>query len=339
MRIHIYCRSFAPAIGGVERLVEVLAREFFRMGHAVSVVTETTGESDQPYPVERQPGFRRYLALARAADVIVTVPLSLRRLPAQLLTGRRLVVLQPMLFTDAKLGRLLGPVKRFAARLVPNIVPSQYMLRQFPGATVIPNPYDTETFTWPNSDAPRTGLLFAGRLAPEKGCDLLLRALALLPAPARLTIIGEGPERAPLERLAAALGIAAQVEFRGPLTGPTLAAAMQTHRVLVVPTLCEEAFGIVALEGLACGCRMVVAESGGLPEAVGTLALTFPCGDVESLAARLETALGGDVVPPPRASVEAHLAQFTPERIAAAYLALLGAPTQAGKLAAAPQPQ
>lgn len=328
MRIHIYCRSFAPAIGGMERLFEVLAREFVRRGHAVTVVTETPGEPDPELrpdlKIVRAPGFSRYLALAREADVVLTAPLSLRRLPAQLLARRPLAVAQPMVYADAGLGLLLGPLKRMLARLAPNIVPSRYMARQFPAATVIPNPYDADVFRWPEGDPERSGVLFVGRLVAEKGCDLLLRAFARLATQARLTVVGEGPERAALERLAGELGIAERVDFRGPLTGQPLAAAMQAHRVMVVPTLCAEAFGIVALEGLACGCRMVVAESGGLPEAVGDLALTFPRGDGAALAALLETALGGDDGPPARATVEAHLARFTPERIADEYLALLG---------------
>ena len=327
MRIHIYSRNFAPAVGGMERLMELLAREFVRQGHAVTVVTETGGTADLPFPVERAPGAARYAALARDCDVILSAPLSLRRLPAQLLARRPIVVTHPILYLDRGRHFLPGVVKRLAARLVTSVVPSRFMAGHFPRAQVIANPYDAATFRPSASENERSGVLFVGRLVPEKGCDLLLDAFARSTAAtgSRLTIVGNGPELPALRRQAEALGLSARVEFRGELIGTELAAEMLAHRVMAVPTLCEEAFGIVALEGLACGCRMVVAESGGLLEAVGPLALTFPRGDAAALAGCIDSAFGSDDVPPSPAEVAAHLERFTPERIASRYLEVLSA--------------
>ena len=325
MRIHLYSRSFAPAVGGMERLMEVLAAEFVRQGHAVTAVTETSGDATLPYPVERAPGFARYLRLAGECDAILTAPLSLRRLPAQLLARRPIVAVHPILLPRGGLQGAISRAKRAIAGRLAGVVPSHFMARHFPGATVIPNPYDAATFFRPAGDAPRENILFVGRLVPEKGCDLLFRAFALAQTDgARLRVVGDGPERAALERLAADLGIAERVDFRGELAGGALAEVLQAHRVMVVPTLCEEAFGIVALEGLACGCRMIVAESGGLPEAVGPFALTFPRGDAAALAGCIDRALGAEDEPPALAEVDRHLDQFTPERIAARYLEVLG---------------
>lgn len=326
MRIYVYSRSFSPAIGGMERLMEVLAREFVRMGHGVTVVTETPGEAELLFPVVRAPKLRQAFALARNSDVIIAAPLSLRRLPLHLLSRRPILVAHPILYLNHGRHLALSLVKRLAARLVTSVVPSRFMATHFPGAQVIPNPYDAATFDAPESKTPRRDLLFVGRLVPEKGCDILLRAFATSGVPDRLTIVGDGPERGALARQAEVLGIATQIEFRGELTGPALADVMRVHRVMVVPTLCEEAFGIVALEGLASGCRMIVADSGGLPEAVGSFALTFPRGDVSTLTACLQLTLGPDDKPPSRCDIEAHLKNFRPEQIAQRYLAVIDRP-------------
>ena len=326
MRIQIYSRAFAPAVGGMEMLMELLAREFHRQGHAVEVVTETGGEADLPFPVHRQPGFAAYRRIARAADVVLTAPLSLRRLVPQALARRPVVAVHPILWPDRGAARLTTWLKRLVASRLTNVVPSQFMVRHFSDSVVIGNPYDAATFVWPDQPAKCDAVLFVGRLVPEKGCDVLLRAFAQIGS-AHLTIVGDGPERPALGLLASALGIAERIDFLGSVTGPALAKLMREHGTMVVSTVCEEAFGIVALEGLASGCRMIVAESGGLPEAVGPCGLIFAKGDAADLADCLRQALGPDDRPPGRADVERHLERFTPEPVAAEYLAVLAAAT------------
>jgi glycosyltransferase involved in cell wall biosynthesis len=246
-------------------------------------------------------------------------------LPAQALAGRRIVVAPPLPFPRTGKLRYVGFLKRLVSRLVSNIVPSESMAREFPRSIVIPNPFDQSAFFQTNLSAAGT-VLFAGRLVEGKGCGILLEAFAraaLAHPAATLTIAGDGPERQMLETMASRLGIKDRVRFLGDLRSADIAGTMREHRVMVVPSL-EEAFGIVALEGLASGCRLIVAETGGLPEAVGPCALRFPRGDAGALAACIERALGPDDIPPPRAEVAAHLERFTPRLIAEQYLAVLG---------------
>ena len=325
MRINIYSELFSPSIGGMQRLMETLATEFVRQGHQVSVITETPGEDNLPYPVFRRPSFWDRVWYAKEADVILSAPLSLRQLPAQLLAMRPIIVAHPILYGTQGRQRVIANVKRTAARLVTSVVPSQFMARHFARATVIPNPYDSSLFVAPKKSALRTNLLFVGRLDSEKGCDVLISAFAnaKIGSESRLAIVGDGPELGLLKQLCEKLRISERVEFQGELSGIALAEVMQTHRIMVVPTICEEAFGIVALEGLASGCRMIIAESGGLPEAVGDFALRFPRGDVAKLAACLEVAFGAEDEVPSQVDVDAHLKNFTPEKIASQYLALL----------------
>ncbi len=120
----------------------------------------------------------------------------------------------------------------------------------------------------PNA-APR--ILAFGRLVTDKGFDLALRAFATvvrrLPR-ARLVLAGEGPARAELERLAAALGIAPAVEFVGWIAPDAVPALINSASLVVVPSRWEEPFGLVALEAALMERPVVATRVGGLVEAV-----------------------------------------------------------------------
>ena len=126
-----------------------------------------------------------------------------------------------------------------------------------------------------------------------------------------------------MEELAAKLGLRDQVTFAGPKRDAELAHLLQQHKILVIPSRYDEPFGVVALEGIACGCVAVGSAGGGLPEAIGPCGLTFPNGDVDALARTLEKLLRA---PEERQRLMAHapehLAKFQPAAIAEAYLTL-----------------
>jgi glycosyltransferase involved in cell wall biosynthesis len=131
---------------------------------------------------------------------------------------------------------------------------------------------------------------YAGRLVPEKGIDLLLRAAATLPTDVRLRLIGSGPERGNLLRLAAGLGLAGRVTASAApsLEMPRHLAALDC---LVLPSRTrpnwKEQFGRVLIEAMACGVPVVASTCGALPHVVGDAGLIFPEGDVPALAAHL----------------------------------------------------
>jgi glycosyltransferase involved in cell wall biosynthesis len=109
-------------------------------------------------------------------------------------------------------------------------------------------------------------LVYAGRLIREKRVDLLLRAVAVLAEerakPELLaTIVGEGPERRPLQSLATELGIASRVVFTGKL-----GSAEEVWRVLASATLAvhpssREGYGMFALEAMALGLPVITCEA------------------------------------------------------------------------------
>ena len=136
---------------------------------------------------------------------------------------------------------------------------------------------------------PRPFLLAIGRLVPQKGFDLLLRAFAQAGLPDHdLLLAGEGPERAALEKLAADLDLGARVRFVGRVDRPTAAALFKGCAFFVLPSR-QEPLGIVNLEAMAAGKAVVAAWVGGVPEIVrdGETGLLVPGEDVNALAAAL----------------------------------------------------
>lgn len=105
-------------------------------------------------------------------------------------------------------------------------------------------------------------------LRPVKRVDVLIRACGLLlqdNVPFRLEIVGDGPERTSLERLARDLHLLDRVRFIGEVTAPL--ESMHQWSIAAVPSD-SEAFSLVALEAQAMGLPVVATHVGGLPEVV-----------------------------------------------------------------------
>lgn len=111
----------------------------------------------------------------------------------------------------------------------------------------------------------------SGRLSPEKGFPILLSAWStLLPriGAARLKIAGEGPERMALERYIRHLGLEGSVELLGWTSRADIAEHLNQSQFVVVPSIWEEPFGLVAAEALMAGRAVVASRTGGLPELI-----------------------------------------------------------------------
>ena len=105
------------------------------------------------------------------------------------------------------------------------------------------------------ADTAAMAVLFIGRLDSYKRVDWLLEALAQLPQPWRLDVVGDGPKRAALEVQAQALvSSSAAVRFHGRLDEAAKLRCLAQADLLVLPSdRCNEAFGIVQLEAMAAG--------------------------------------------------------------------------------------
>jgi glycogen synthase len=329
VRILHYSPAFLPSVGGLELNVANIAANIQRAGHEVTVVTTTPGtEPDRfPFRVVRRPSPRELLRWTRWCDLFFQANISLRGLWPLLLVRRPWVVSHHSWYCRSD-GRIAWQdrLKRFLLRYAAaSIAVSQAVADDLAvPSVVIPNPYRDRQFRiLPGIE--RTGeLLFVGRLVSDKGVDVLLDAMAILDRKeieVRLTVVGEGPEEPRLREQARRLGLADRVELLGTRTGEELAEILNRHRVLVVPSRYREPFGIVALEGIACGCLVVGSAGGGLSEAIGPCGRTFHNGNAADLARVLDEVLRH----PERDSeylrhAQEHLEGHRAEQVAADYL-------------------
>lgn len=116
-------------------------------------------------------------------------------------------------------------------------------------------------------EQPGGGVVFAGRLAPEKGVDVLVEAVAALPDGVPVEIAGDGPARPALEALAQRLA-PGRVRFHGRLDKARLHDLVRSAAVVAVPSRWHENQPMAVLEAFACGVPVVATDLGGLPELV-----------------------------------------------------------------------
>ena len=133
-------------------------------------------------------------------------------------------------------------------------------------------------------------LLAVARLTRQKGIDVAIRSLALLPGDTVLVVLGEGPERAALEALARELGVGGRVFLSGRV--PDVAAWLGRATLLVHPARWE-GFGLGVLEAMLAGLPVVASNVSSLPELVadGETGLLVRPDDPEALAAGIVRAL------------------------------------------------
>ena len=311
--------------GGAERVLALLSRGLIALGHRVTVVT-IFGEDHDFYdlpeevgrvalnlgkttvgPVEklryagkRISALRRAIGAARP-DVVVAFMTETNVLT--LLAARRLRV--PVVVTEhadprkKRTPRVWKMLRRLSYRLASRVVSVSDGVDQYfdwlPASrrAVIANPVDRAAIDAPEGDAlplrwPRT-VAAMGRLEPEKGYDLLLRAFARIAGLPDwgLLILGEGSQRAKLESLAADLGASGRVEMPGLLRNPF--PTLKRADLFVLPSR-TESFGNALIEALACGLPAIAADcwhrAPGIIEP-NVNGLLVPREDVDALAAAL----------------------------------------------------
>jgi L-malate glycosyltransferase len=173
---------------------------------------------------------------------------------------------------------------------------------------VIPFAVDVDRFA---PDAPpfsrgEVVLGFAKRLEPKYGAHHLVEAFALLcerfpDRSLRLVLAGDGSQRSELERRARELGLGERLRFLGQVAPDDMPAVMKGFDLFVMPSVCQESFGVSAIEASACGVPVVASRVGGVPEAVieGETGLLVPPADSSALADAC-----GRLVTEPRLAVE-----------------------------------
>lgn len=181
--------------------------------------------------------------------------------------GARLALRRSTLFHRAD--RIIAVSRFLASELLSAGVPESRLTQHYIGV-------DTARFQPLASRIDSQEIVCVGRLIELKGQNDLLRAFSMIAAEfpeARLSLIGDGPERGNLERLVRELGVGRQVSFEGVLPHSEVAARVREAAVCVSASRtaldgAREALGLASLEAAASGIPSIVTRSGGLPETV-----------------------------------------------------------------------
>lgn len=207
------------------------------------------------------------------------VPQALTAVIARALSGRRIPLLATAHGGDlyGLRGRLMDRIRRFVFnRSAAVTVVSCVMAEDLVGAgvprekvRVIPMGTDLTKMFCPGPVSRNAKqVLFVGRLVEKKGCRYLIEAwpkMMAKEAEARLLIVGDGPERKWLEKLAEELKVGASVRFLGALPQASLPDLYRSSAVVVFPSIVgrggdREGFGLVQVEALGCECAVVVTD-------------------------------------------------------------------------------
>ena len=232
-----------------------------------------------------------WLAARRhGCPLVVTVHLSVRH-------ALRPVTRRGMLLRVAG-----GAVERWllpAADAVIALTPSTARMMRGDGIPagrvhVIPPGYDPALFAAAAADPfpglPRPRVAYVGRLAPQKDVGTLLEAFARLAAGTRLLLVGDGPDRAALQRRALAFG--SRVQFAGFVPHAAVPAVLQHVDLFVLPSLYED-LSSALIEAMAAGLPVVATRVGGTADLVhdGVNGLLVPPRDPAALAAAISRIL------------------------------------------------
>ncbi len=336
MKILIYSPLFYPSVGGLETVVSILAHEFVEQGHTVKLVSNvpTTDRKVFPFQVIRKPNPLKLLNLTQWCDIYFQGCVSLKGLWPLIFISKSLVITHQTWYRSPD-GSMnwQNHLKHIVTHFATNISASHALAKSIPApSNVIPNSYREDIF-YEIPEIPRNQeLVFLGRLVSDKGANLLLNALAQLKSMGltpRLTIIGSGPEESKLRQQANDLEIVDQIDFAGIKVEYELVKLLNSHQIMVVPSIWDEPFGVVALEGIACGCVIVGSEGGGLKDAIGSCGVTFPNGDVQALTQTLFNLLKNpEQLANYRANSQAHLLVHQKSAVAKAYLEVIEAAIQ-----------
>ena len=179
---------------------------------------------------------------------------------------------------------LADTMKKYGLRTPVEIIPNPVALSNF-------KPYEKRR------NKKDMTVVYMGRLSREKDIDKVLEAYAQMIADGhgarnknniRLVIIGDGPYKKELERIAMNLGICDHVTFTGFLRGRELAEELRAHDVFVTASASEN-MPVSVLEAMASGLPVVAVSALGMPEIVqqGINGFLVPPGDTEAMASRV----------------------------------------------------
>jgi len=312
MRVAIVVKDFPPdTIGGTETQTKRMATALADRDHEVVVFTKQYGDHDDgalPFGVVRVPNIRMSPFVSTLTFLLVCTVLLVRR--ADEFDICQCMMVYPNGFLGYVVERLTGlpyfawirggdyyfmKDVRWKRWMIRRVLADTRVLVQAPGIAddvrsdfpdldpdlaVLGNGVEV-----PEETADGEGVLFVGRLAPMKGVEVLLRAMAGIDA--SLTVVGDGPERDRLESLAAERDV--DVTFVGQVSPNAVDSYYRDAGVFCLPSTGQEGLPNAVLEAMSWGLPPVTTDSGGLPSLVGKgdRGFVVPHGDSEALRERL----------------------------------------------------
>ena len=319
MRVAIILKTFPPdVIGGMETQTKQMATELHRRGHEVTVFTKRFGDHDDgdaPYEVVRVRNWRVSPFVSDLTFLVFALFALIRRRDEFDIV--QCMMLYPVGFLGYVLNRLVDMpyfawIRGGDYYLMNDVRWKRWMMRQVLEDTlvlaqsgeiradVLADFDDIEcnikilgnAVSVPDETAAGTELLYVGRLAPKKGVDYLIEAVAEIDA--SLTVVGDGSERTRLERLARETG--ADVTFEGEVSPEAVQRYYRSAGVFALASTEGEGMPNVVLEAMSWGLPVVATDSGGLPSLIddGHNGYIVPMRDSHALAEKLEMLLADD---------------------------------------------
>ena len=325
--MHITLVIFSLDGGGAERVMSIMANHWAERGWKVTLLTYDAGDEAPVYGISPavdhchlgikgpsrgvieavRSNVRRLLVLRRAIresapDVVVSFldVVNVRTILAMFGLGIPVVVSEHSDPSRHQIGLVWDVLRRWSYRYATSVVTlTPDALQYFPEAiqrrgSAIPNPVSSAPeINLARANGRRRMVVAMGRLAYEKGFDLLISAFAMVAAnhPGwSLTIWGEGDDRQALETQRDRLNLRGRVDLPGWTPEPF--AELRTAGLFVVPSR-YEGFSNALCEAMACGAPAVSFDCQGPRHIVrdGIDGVLVPAGDVEQLAAAMDRLL------------------------------------------------
>jgi len=334
MKILIANHLYHPVLGGSVVLTDGIAKALIDAGHQVKITTKTPGTSEIPLQVslEREPSFTELYSIMRWSDCVIIIEPSLTYCGMAWLARRPSVAsLQTWYQMDSGKRNLNTWLRRCAGDTMSQITSTSRVISESWGGDypIVPNGYESEIFYDQNSPK-KYDYVFLGRFIEDKGTDLFMQALLRLHETGedfRALLIGDG-DLMPLcrEITATSPGLSEKIVFAGEIRDRAkIASLLNQCKVLAMPNRWDEPFGMVALEALACGCRLVITNSGALPEVTGDYAKMVEKNDVVALTKAMRRTRSE--TPPNPEKLAQHLHQFHWAQVVSRYLSILDTQT------------
>jgi glycosyltransferase involved in cell wall biosynthesis len=324
MKVLQQCIYFPPEVGGLESHCYYLCKELVRLGDDVTMITSKSkpqaperemmdgvnvirtwfpSKSPAGWMAHTMGSFSTYMPYAKHADILHAQTFASAP-PAML--AKRLYGL-PMVLTlhtshFLKLAKKPAwkPILRSIISSADWLLAASEEIRdtalglyRHPRAEAVTNGVDTGMFQRVTPSMPRRPdvrrVIVPRRLYEKNGVEYFIRAMPAIRrhVPIEALLVGDGPERPRLERLAADLGVSDFVNFMGSRPNTDMPGLFASSDIAVLPSLME-ATSVAALEAMSCEIPVAASNVGGLPEIIDeTVGTLFNPADPEDLAQRL----------------------------------------------------